>query len=55
MLLIEIADGFDHVGTFGSRDVEAVEYFLLPLPLRIKLVASDSSFFLQSASASTKI
>jgi len=42
-----------------ARDVEAVEYFLLPLPVRIKLVAfefaSTSSFFLQSASAFTKI
>jgi len=36
-----------------TRDVEAVEYFLLLLPLHIKLVAS--SCFLQSASASTSL
>jgi len=38
--------------------VEAVDYFLLPLPVRKKSVAfeiaSASSLFLQSASASTK-
>jgi len=41
------------------RDVEAVEYFCFRFQLRIKLVASKfasaSSFFLQSASVSTKI
>jgi len=41
------------------RDVEAVKYFLLPLPAPHKVVTSEfasaSSFFLQSVSASTKI
>jgi len=37
-------------------DVEAGEYFLLPLPVPYKVVASEfaSSFFLHSASTSTK-
>jgi len=39
-----------------NRDVEAVEYFLLPLPAPVASeFASASSFFLQSSSASTKI
>jgi len=42
-----------------SRVVEAVEYFLLPLPAPYKVIASEfasaSSLFLQSASAFRKI
>jgi len=42
-----------------SRDVEAVDYFLHPLPASYKVsrfqVEFASSFFIQSSSASTKI
>jgi len=42
-----------------TRDVEAVEYFCFRFQLHVKLVASElasaSSFFLQSAFASSKI
>jgi len=45
------------LGVVKSRDLKAVEYFLLPAPYKVyaSVFASASSFFLQSASASTKI